>query len=216
MNFARCIRVFLEMPNYEWESLKKRCDFTDFSKATAALGEKQPFIITSAHIGPWELGGLCLSRMGYKVHTVALDHPSKRVTRFYDERRKSVGIMAYPVADSFALLKEALDNREVVGLLTDRSYGRAKKRCRFFEVELELPIGYLVLAVRCKVPVITGAIILDGGDGFKWVHGGVHYPPKDGDDSEKIEILQKKCVSDFEKIIEGHSEQWFLFRPLVQ
>ncbi len=78
-----------------------------------------------------------------------------------------------------------------------------------------MPIGYLVLAIRCEVPVITGAIVLDGKDRFKYVRGGVHYPPDAGDDEKKIEILQDKCLGDFERIIEAYSDQWFRFRPLT-
>ncbi len=216
MNFARCIHVFLKMPSYRWDELQKLCDFSEFYKAVEPLGEKPAFIITTAHIGPFELGGLCLSRMGYKVHTVALDHPSRRVTGFYDARRREVGVMAYPVTDSFEVLKQALDRGEVVALLTDRSYGRAKRRHSFFGIDVELPVGYLVLAVRCRVPVLTGAILLDSHDRFKYVHGGVYFPPGGMDESSQVVFLQDRCVSDFERIIERYSEQWFHFRPLKQ
>jgi lauroyl/myristoyl acyltransferase len=154
--------------------------------------------------------------MGYKVHTVALDHPSEQVTDFYDQRRREVGVMAYPVADSFPVLKEALEQGEVVALLTDRSYGRAKRRHKFFGLEVDLPIGYLVLAIRCKVPVLTGAILLDASDRFKYVHGGVYYPPEGMDEAGQIAALQEKCVADFERIIEQYSEQWFHFRSLEE
>lgn len=214
MNFARCILVFLKIPTYEWSALKARCDLSGFERAVAALGERPVFIVVSAHVGPWELGGLCLSRLGYKVHTAALDHPSKRVTRFYDEQRRRVGVAGHPLGNAFENLQEALEKKEIVALLTDRAYGKARRPNSLFGVESEFPIGYLLLSVRCNVPVVTGAILLESGDRFRYVHGGVHFPPGEGGEIEKVDFLQAKCLGDFEKIIEAHSEQWFRFTPL--
>ena len=85
-----------------------------------------------------------------------------------------------------------------------------------FGVESEFPIGYLLLSVRCDVPVITGAIVLAGEKKFKYVHGGVHFPPKEGGEIEKVDQMQTRCLADFENIIKAHSEQWFRFTPLTK
>jgi hypothetical protein len=39
--------------------------------------------------------------MGYTVHTVALDHPSVQVQRFYSQRRGYMGIFAHALPGSF-------------------------------------------------------------------------------------------------------------------
>lgn len=216
MNFAKGIQIFLELPFFSQEELDRRGDFTEFEKVAAELEPGKPFILASAHVGPWELGGYYLKRLGYRVHTVALEHPSPHVTQWYSERRALVGVQAHPLHNSFHALKAALDAGDCVALLIDRAYGKAKKRFSLFGVESEFPLGHLVLAMRCQVPVITGAIVFDGPEGFRYVHGGIHHPHGGEDDVGELEALQEKCLRDLERIIHDYSDQWFNFQPLAR
>ena len=215
MNFSRAILVFLRLPTYRWETLKKRVDFEDLKAAVATLGERPAFLLASLHMGPWELGGLCLIRYGFKIHTVSLEHPTRQVTDFFDRRRSSIGIINHPIRKSYSVLKEALQKGDSVALLVDRAYGATSKRFDFFGVSHRFPMGHLMLAASTGVPVLTGAVVFDGDDGYKYVHGGVHHPPKEGtEDFDKLERMQMACLRDFEAIIKRYSEQWFQFYPL--
>jgi len=215
MNFSRAILVFLKLPTYRWEELSKRVDFEDLKKAAATLGERPSFLLASIHMGPWELGGLCLSRYGFKIHTVSLEHPTEQVTRFFDQRRRSIGVINHPLRKSYSILKEALQQGDCVALLVDRAYGATSKRFDFFGVSHKFPMGHLMLAASTGVPIITGALVFDGNDRYKYVHGGLHHPPCEGtEDFDKLEELQKKCLQDFEAIIRKYSEQWFQFFPV--
>lgn len=218
LNFARSIQIFLEMPFLNPEDVLARSDFSAFDEAVAALGggdgRRRPFIIATAHMGPWELGGYCLSRKGYKIHTVALEHPSAGVTNFFSIRRELVGLYAHPLKGSFHLLKAALDRGESVALLIDRAYSKAKKQFTLFGVESEFPLGHLLLSMRCDVPVLTGAFVFEGSRRYRYVHGGTHYPDEDLGEVERLESLQDKCLRDLERIVHDHSDQWFYFQPL--
>lgn len=213
-NFARGILLFLQMPFLDPDELFARCDVSLLAEEIARVGKGRPFIVASAHVGPWELGGYCLARLGHIVHTVALDHPTRQVTEFYSRRREYLGIQAHALGDSILVLKEAMERGEPVALLVDRSYGKAKKRFAIFGVESEFPLGHLVLAARCSAPVITGALVFDGRDRFRYVHGGTHYPVEHEDEFEKLERLQERCLRDLEEIIRAYTDQWFHFIPL--
>jgi lauroyl/myristoyl acyltransferase len=213
-NFARAILLFLQLPFLDADTLFARCDVSELRREIDRLGPGARFVIASAHVGPWELGGYCLHRMGYEVHTVALDHPTRRVTEFYSARRAYLGIHAHPLGGSFPALMDAVERGAVVALLVDRSYGKAKKRFAMFGVEAEFPLGHLVLSARCRAPVITGALVFDGPDRFRYVHGGTHVADDDADEFEKLERLQEACLRDLERIIRIHSDQWFHFIPL--
>lgn len=213
-NFARGILLFLQLPFLDPDALFARCDVSGLQREIEVLGPGRAFIIASAHVGPWELGGYCLARMGHTVHTVALDHPTRQVTEFYSARRAYLGIHAHPVEGSFPRLKDAVDRGGTVALLVDRAYGKAKKHFALFGVETEFPLGHLVLSARCKAPVITGALVFDGRDRFKYVHGGTHLPEDDADEFERLERLQEKCLRDLERIIRVYTDQWFHFLPL--
>jgi KDO2-lipid IV(A) lauroyltransferase len=215
MNFSRAILVFLKIPTYEWEELRSRVDFGGFEALLEDLGPRTSVLLASIHMGPWELGGLCLSRLGFKIHTVALDHPTEQVTRFFDQRRRGIGVISHPMRKSYSRLKEALQGGDSVALLVDRAYGATSKRFEFFGVRHKFPIGYLMLSGSTGAPIVTTALVFDGGDRFRFVLGGVHHPPSKGtEDFDKLEGLQAACLKDFERIIRDHSEQWFQFWPL--
>lgn len=215
INFARAIQIFLTLPYFRWDDLRDRVDLTELEAALESLGERPSFIITSLHMGPWELGGLCLSRLGFRVNTVALDHPTEQVTRFFDQRRRRIGIINHPMRGSYTILKEALERGESVALLVDRAYGATYKRFEFFGVKPPFPLGHLFLAARAGVPILTTALVFDDGNRYKFVHGGVHHPPKEGkEDLDKLESLQAGILKDFEDIIRRYGDQWFHFLPL--
>jgi lauroyl/myristoyl acyltransferase len=213
-NFARSILLFLQLPYYSAKRLYERCDMTDLRTEVDKLGKGKPFIIATGHVGPWELGAFALVRMGYTVHTVALDHPNPQVTKFYNERREYVGVHAHPLHGSFPLLKEAIDRGECVALMIDRAYGKVKKRFTMFGVQRDFPLGHLVLSARGHAPVLTGIIVFDGPNRFRYVHGGTHYPEDHEDEFEKLERLQEDCLRDLERLIRDHSDHWFHFRPI--
>jgi KDO2-lipid IV(A) lauroyltransferase len=215
MNFARAILVFLRLPAYRWEELRERIELGEFENAIASLGERPVFLAVSFHMGPWELGGLCLSRMGFKLHTVALDHSSDHVTNFFNRHRRSIGVINHPMRKSYVMLKESLERGEIVGLLVDRAYGATHKRFEFFGVKHEFPLGHLFLAASVGVPIVTVVMLFDDRNRFRFVVGGVHEPPEERtEDFDKLEELQAKCLGDFERIIREHSDQWFQFEPL--
>jgi KDO2-lipid IV(A) lauroyltransferase len=216
MNFARSIVVFLKLPTYRWDDLRERADMSEFEAAIEGMGERPVFMLASIHMGPWELGGMCLSRLGFKIHTVALDHPSEQVTRFFNQRRSSIGVINHPIGNSYTVLKEALKNGDSVALLIDRAYGATHKRYDFLGVRAKLPLGHLFLSASTGAPILTGAMVFVDGGRFKYIHGGIHFPPREGtEDFDKLEGLQAECLKDFERIIREHSEQWFQFKPLV-
>jgi len=214
--FADSILIFLQLPFLKPDDVFRRCDIEDLRRQVDDIGHGRGFIIATAHIGPWELGGYCLAHLGHAVHTVALDHPSQAVTKFFSDRRDYLGIHAHPLGGSFIDLVEVVRRGNCVALLIDRAYGRARKRSPFFGVSKDFSIGHLVLSVRTGAPILTGALVFDGKDRFRYVRGGTHHPDEKLDEFDRMDALQEKCVSDLQTIIHMHSEQWFHFSPLVE
>jgi lauroyl/myristoyl acyltransferase len=208
--FAKSILLFLELPFFKPDEILARVDMSELRAQVDEVGHRG-FIIATGHIGPWELGGYCVTRMGHRVNTVALDHPSPEVTKFFSQRRDFVGVNALPIHGSFPDLKNAVDRGECVALLIDRAYGKARKRSLFFGVMKDFPLGHLVLSARTGAPILTGALVFDGKDRFRYVRGGTHWPDPDLDEFDRLDTLQEACVRDLERIIKAHTDQWFHF-----
>jgi KDO2-lipid IV(A) lauroyltransferase len=212
-SFAQSIFLFLRSPLLTSDDLKSVGNADDFMAMTKDL-EKSGFIIATAHLGPWEVGGLWLAANGFNINTVALDHPAEDVTAFFNQRREHSGLKIFPLRNSFHQLKEALEQGECVALLVDRDYGSASTPSRFFGRDVQLPIGHILLSIRTGRPILTGAFVFNSHGGFTCEIKGLYRPDPSLPEEEAIAELQSKCLRDFESLIETHSDQWFQFIPV--
>jgi KDO2-lipid IV(A) lauroyltransferase len=213
-NFASSIYCFVRLPYLGSEQLRERCDFNGIDRVAKELIAKGGFILAGPHVGPWEIAGRCLSDLGIPIHTVTLDHPTESVTEFFDERRRAMGMVCYPISGSYKPLQEALKAGKCVALLIDRSYGRTRRREPLFGLDVPLPSGHSALAVRCGVPILTAVIVFDHNCRFRFVYNGPHYPDKTLDERSAMEQLQQRCRLDMEAYIRAFPEQWFNFESL--
>jgi KDO2-lipid IV(A) lauroyltransferase len=213
-HFARSILLFLQLPRLNLDKFRDTPGNEDFKGLLQQLSKTSGFVIVTAHLGPWEMGGIWATVNGLKVNTVALNHPTRAVTAFFNQRRELSGMTIHPPRGSFDALKDALDRRECVALLVDRDYGTASRKCEWFGITQPLPIGHLLLAHRSQVPLLTGAFLFGPGGGYQYVMKGL-YPPDAGiSEEEMVERMQQKVLSDLEELVRTYSDQWFQFFPL--
>jgi KDO2-lipid IV(A) lauroyltransferase len=213
-NFGRSIYYFLRLPFMSDRELRARCDYSGLDEAIREAGDDGAFIFVGPHLGAWEIGAACLARLGIRLLTVALPHPSASVTRFFDERREMVGVECSSLPESTHALRGALREGKSVALLIDRAYGGRTGSFRWFDKDVELPLGHVAIAVRYGVPILTTVCTFDGDGGFKFVFGGPHYPRSDLGSGEAMVDLQEKCIADMTSFIREFPDQWFHFHPL--
>ena len=213
-NFGKSIYWFLRLPDMDTAELESRCDYGGLDKIVAELAAKGGFIIAGPHVGPWEVAGALLSALGVRVHTVALDHPSRGVTDFFQERRKGTGIVSYPLGGSFSHLCDALRQGGCVALLIDRTYGRVRGSYPLFGLDSPLPMGHAALAVRCRVPIVTAACVFAPDGRFRFVFKGPYYADTGVGEEAAVENLHRRCREDMEEFIRSYPDQWFHFTKL--
>ncbi len=213
-NFGKSIYCFLRLPFMSPEQLKALCDYAGLDTVARELTKKGGFIIAGPHVGPWEIAGACLAAVGVRLHTVALEHPSAGVTRFFQERRRCAGIVSYPIGGSLSRLSHALEEGGSVALLIDRTYGRVRRSFSVFGRSMELPTGHAALAVRCRVPIVTGMCVFAPAGRFKFVFKGPYYPDASLGEAAAIEDLHRRCRADMEEFIREYADQWFHFTPI--
>ena len=210
-NFGKSIYSFLRLPYMSSDELRACCDYSGIDAVTTDLRLRGGFVVAGPHVGPWEMAGACLNALGLKIHTVAFDHPSRRVTEFFDQRRSMTGIVCHPVGNSFPALCEVLERGECVALLIDRTYGKTRRSFTMFGRGVGLPSGHAALAVRCRVPILTAACVLREDGGFKFVFRGPHYPDLARGEAGAFEDLHRRCRADMEEFIRDYPDQWFHF-----
>jgi KDO2-lipid IV(A) lauroyltransferase len=215
LNFGRSVYYFLRFPRRPLHELLEICDYEGIDVVVERLRSTGGFIVAGPHVGPWEIGGACLSALGIEIHTVALDHPSARVTDFFDRQRKLAGIVCHPIGGSFLALSKVLSKGRAVALLIDRSYEKNRRTFSMFGRHAELPVGHAALAVRCRAPVLTAVCVFARGERLKFDFNGPHYPDFSRGEDAAVEELHDRCRQDMERFIRDYPDQWFHFQPFA-
>ena len=212
-HFGRAIYHFLRMPSVSHEDLRGMVDYGGVEPVVRELVAQGGFIMVGPHIGPWEVGGAALGALGARIHTVALPHPSERVTRFFREQRRRVGVYSYPIGRAGKSMVRALSRGDQVALLIDRAYGTRTERTEVFGRTVDLPTGHAALAVRTNVPILS-VVCVFGEDGrFAFDFRGPHVPDAALAADEAEAELHARCLADMEFFIRKYPEQWFHFKP---
>ncbi len=214
-NFAQCVRLFLSIPYIDNAELSSRCDYTEIDNVLEHLEKGKGAVFVSAHIGPWDLGGALMLARGVRLHTVTLDHPSRRVTGYFNERRKKANLSVYSLEDSFQKLQNALENGEHVGLLIDREYGKIHRTYDYFGIPTALPNSHLLLAAKTGAPIVFLSILCAPGDRFKTICKGPYHIGRGKHRQKSMDEVQRCCLKDIETVIKTYPNQYFHFLPLA-
>jgi lauroyl/myristoyl acyltransferase len=210
-NFSRAVADLLRLSHMNRDELMALCRARGIENLDIALKKGKGAILFAPHLGPWELAGACMSCLGYRMHTVALEHPSSRVTRFLSEIRNAWGVRDYSSRSCGAALMRALGKGETIVLLVDRNFSRRGMRMRFFDTDVLLPDGHVTLSLRSGAPLLPCCSWYTPEGGIEIVVGEEIRIPDSGDARAAI---GRACLERIEEFARSHPEQWFAFDHL--
>jgi lauroyl/myristoyl acyltransferase len=210
-NFSRAVTDLLRLSHMSRNELVALCRTSGIENLDLALKRGKGAILFAPHLGPWELAGACMSCLGYKMHSVALEHPSARVTRFFSEIRNAWGFKDYASRSSGSALLEALGKGETIVLLVDRSFSRRGTQLRFLGTDLLLPDGHITLSLRSGAPLLPCCSWYTP-DGKIEIVVGEEVRAADTGDSRAA--IGRACMEKIEGFVRSHPDQWFAFDHL--
>jgi lauroyl/myristoyl acyltransferase len=210
-NFSRAVADLLRLSHMNRDELMALCRARGIENLDIALKKGKGAILFAPHLGPWELAGACMSCLGYRMHTVALEHPSSRVTRFLSEIRNAWGVRDYSSRSCGTALMRALGKGETIVLLVDRNFSRRGMLLRFFDTDVLLPDGHVTLSLRSGAPLLPCCSWYTPEGGIEIVVGEEIRIPDSGDARAAI---GRACMERIEEFARSHPEQWFAFDHL--
>ena len=208
-SFSKTIVDFLSLDSENPSALHGLCEVTGLEHLDAALERGNGAILFAPHQGPWEVAGAYLASKGYRMHTIALDHPSYRVTRFFSRRRSAWGIADYQFGEGVAKLYDALRANEIVVLLVDRKYTAKGTQLDFLGRRVRLPQGHVKLSKSTGAALIPCCCCYTERDSIETF---IDRQVSDSDGSV-LETAQV-CVERIESFLKKRPEQWFAFDHL--
>jgi KDO2-lipid IV(A) lauroyltransferase len=199
------------------ERMIRRVDGSTMLEAPLAAGTGA--IIVTPHLGNWELGGLLLADMGYRINVLTYREPDEKVNEERELLRKERGINTIYVdrdaTSPLAIIEavNALRRNEVVALLGDRDGSSNTIEVEFFGRQTPMPAGAAYLALATGAPVIPVFLPLVSGRYATIVAEPIYLSGSRGKNSATVRFGMEQLARVFEKQIRAYPDQWYNFFP---
>jgi len=178
-----------------------------------AVARGRGAVLAMPHLGNWELVGIALARLGFRIHAVAGVQLHPILTREVRALKEREGIHITTPQEGYAPLIAALREGGIVALFVDGDVFSRSLPAQFFRRRTPFPAGPAILARRAGVPILHG-------HAFR-CETGRHYLSIDGLDEpdtsltlrEDLARLTASVARILERSIAAHVTQWCIFRP---
>ena len=209
-SYNRMMYEFFRLPHLSREELLRAVEVSGKEHLDKAIARGRGVIITSTHIGNWELAGVMVAQWGYSLHAVAGVQLTRWLSGAVRETKTELSITTISPEDGFRKIIRALEHNDPVALVVDGNLYQHGATVEWFGRPTPFPAGPGVLAQR------TGALIIPGycerlAPGRFRV---VVEPPLDPASFASMAELHQAIASIAERHIRAHLDQWCIFRPL--
>lgn len=180
-----------------------------------ALAAGSGAIMVSAHLGNWELGGLGLADLGYKINVLTFREPDDKVNSLREELRRERGIRFIYVdrndSSPLAIIEavNALRRNEVLAILADRDGSSHTLLMDFFGQPTHMPVGAAYLALASGAPVIPVFVLKEKGRYATIMEEPIHFNAVHGEHGSDIRVGMGKLLAVFERYIKADPDQWY-------
>jgi KDO2-lipid IV(A) lauroyltransferase len=209
-NLGKTVVEVLHFPKMSSSYLREKVKVVGQEHYLAADSKGKGIICLNAHIGNWEMSSHAWSVVGCPLNIVVrpLDNQflDKRVTKL----RTMHGNTLLTRRNSLKQIISALQNKELVGILTDQNTLRSKGIFADFFGKPACTIPVIaILALRYDVPVLSTFIVRTGFDTHTLHIGPEIEIQRTGDSQQDIAINTAAFNRVIEDFIRQHPDQWF-------
>ncbi|MSN24244.1 MAG: acyltransferase [Geobacter sp.] len=182
-----------------------------------ALAAGNGAILVSPHFGNWELGGLGLADLGYRLNVLTFREPDEKVNELREKVRgeRGIGIIYVDRDDTspLAIIEaiNALRRNEILCLLGERDGSSNTLMINFFGKSTRFPTGAAYLALASGAPVIPVFVPLEGDRYATLMDEPIYFSGGHGQHAQAIRSGMEKLAAVFERYIKQYPDQWYNF-----
>jgi len=209
-SYTRMLYEFFRLPGLPAGELADGIEVEGLEHVRAALAKGRGVIVTSSHIGNWELGAVVLARRGHPVNAVAGVQFGRWLSGDVREAKAQLAVATISPEDGFRKLWRALARNEILALIVDGDVYSQGAECEFFGRSTLWPSGAGSLAMRTGAAVVAGYCERLARGRFR-VHLEPALEPADFPDAHALNAAIARIT---ETHIRRHIDQWCIFRPL--
>ncbi len=199
---------FFRLPRLEREQLLQSVEIEGHQNVLDALARGKGVIITSSHIGNWELGAVVLAHLGHQVHAVAGVQLGRWLAPAVRDAKSELAVHTIRPEDGYRKLWRALSRNDLLALMVDGDIFGQGTEISFFDREVRWPAGPGVLSKRTGAPVVSGYCRRLAPGRFRLVLE----PMLDPERYDSADTLNGAIAAATQRQIRENIEQWCIFR----
>lgn len=217
INFSKYLVDFFRFGKINERFIKERVTVDGREYLDEALLLGKGVIILSSHIGNWELGGAVISKLGYKLDAIALDHKDGRVTDLFVRQRQLCGVSVIKMGINLRNCFRTLRENRLLAILADRDFSEGGGiSIDFFGKPAVLPKGPAAFAIKTGAPIVPSFMVRNRDNTFKLIfEKPICYNNHTNDkESDRIRNCMACYIAVIEKFIQRYPDQWHAFRKI--
>jgi len=213
-NYHRFVLEYLAQGSLDSRALDTRFRFRGMEILYRALGRGHGAVVVAPHVGNWELAGIALARLGFRVHVVTGVQFHARFARSARLLKERERILVSTPAEGFRPLLRTLGRSGVVVLLTDGDVFVRSLETEFFGRRVRFPVGPALLARRSGAAILHAHAERSRAGGHVVVFDGAELPRRELPLKQDLRRLTRRVAEIQERTIAAHLEEWCIFRPV--
>jgi KDO2-lipid IV(A) lauroyltransferase len=213
-NYHRFMLEYLAQRSLDARALDDRFRFRGMEILYEALARGRGAVVSAPHVGNWELAGIALARLGFRVHVVTGVQFHSRLTGAARALKERERILVSTPREGFRPLLRTLRCSGIVVLLTDGDVFVRSVETEFFGRRVPFPTGPALLARRSGAVLLHAHAERGAPGGHVVVFDGTTLPQPELSLKEDLRRITKGLAEAQERTIAAHLDQWCIFRPL--
>jgi len=209
-SYNRMMFEFFRLPHLSREELLASIDVEGKEHLDRAIARGRGVIITSTHIGNWELAAVMVAQWGYALHAVAGVQLGRWLTGAVRDTKTELSITTISPDDGFRKILRALDHNDPVALMVDGNLYQHGVTVDWFGRPTTFPAGPGVLAQRTGALIVPGVCVRVSPGRFRIIISPAIDPAASATTAE----LHQAVAAAAERQVRAHLDQWCIFRPL--
>lgn len=211
--FGQC--MFDRLSVYAGKANAFKLQFTGYEHIERLMQDKSGFMVATAHVGNFEIGGYLSGKVIQKsAITMTFGGESSVIS---SNRKQSLNVNDITALSNSAdmshifVLRNALLEGQMVTMMCDRMLGKEKRiECQFLNGKADFPQGAFALAVNTQVPVVAVFVMKEKKSVYR-----SYVTPLEIENietmnrHEKIAAYAKQYAAALETVLHKYPEQWF-------
>jgi KDO2-lipid IV(A) lauroyltransferase len=175
----------------------------------AALAASRGAILTTGHLGNWELAGHYLAARGVPIDGIARRMANPLVDRYLSGMRTRTGLTLVHDADAVRRVPRALREGRAVAFLADQGVlGLASTFVPFFGRPAKTPRGPAVFALRLGTPLLFAVAVRQPSRAYRLFIEPVAVE-ETGDRERDVDRIVARYTTALERWVRRYPEQYF-------